>query len=374
MSSFSKKKADLISIRQIRWLIISIIASTGIAYMPSMVIGIAGKSAWISIFVAGLVSLFLISIILYTNSFFEQKTIFEYSPLLLGKVLGSIVSLVYLVLLFFELMYVTYEIAKIAEANYIYVHRSPVILSILGYILSIYMLNGGIGIIARVNDFMMAPILLFFLFLFALDIPFIRIDRILPLAPENWMDVGKGIPLPLVFFSEISLISILWGHSRKENPNKKVKSTVLFIFFILILIICLLILTIISTFGEERASTLSFPLFTLGKEILYGDFLSNFQILLLPGILIFVTVKISIFLFALESGIKKLGWKSFQTIIPYLLGSMTIIFTFLTIRSQENLEYQLFTIGTKVILPLLVLIHLLLWIILLVKKKFYLKN
>lgn len=369
MDSFRKDTADLISVRQIGWLATSVVASTGITFMPSIIIEVAGKSAWISILLAGLGGLLLTGVILYTNCFFVQKTIFEYASILLGKFLGSVMSLIYLANLYFLLMIITYEGARVAESNFIYVHRSPLILSILGYILCIYMVNGGIGVVTRINDFFLIPVLCLFLTLLILNIPFMKLDYALPLAPENWKHVGVAIPLPMLFFVEISLISVFLAYSRQSDLKNKSRLTVFIPIGIITVLMSVLSFIFVSTFGEKRASILDLPLFTLVKEIFYGNYLSNFQILLLPAVLIFVVVKISLFLLVLEKGIRSIGWPgSYEWILPILISVSIISATFSTIHNQQEMV-NLLTIAVKVCTPMLVGIHLFLWIVLLCRKR-----
>ncbi len=361
MTQFNRNKADLISFRQLGWLMITVYLSTGITFGQTLLAEKAGKSGWLSILIAGLVTLLLLWIIVETSIKNPKQSLVENLRSRLGKALGNIVTVIYLLLIFFLLIMITYQAVRITELNFIYIYINPYIFIVIAYLLVIYMITGGATILVRVNDTILPIFLLLLLVIMILDIPFIELDRGRPLWPGNWGDVIRGASLPLILFSELTAISMLWPYCRDHHDKKKAIKTMGFLVVQGILIMSFIAWALIITFGAERTSSLIVPIYYLAREIFYGQFISNFQILLLPMILGSIMIKIALFIFVLTDGLQQMGWSKYSWSIPYLLSTAVIISTMNLIKSDHQFSYYLTHVSVWLI-PALFFIHSFLWL------------
>ncbi|MBO8173259.1 MAG: endospore germination permease [Bacillaceae bacterium] len=362
MASFHKQKADRVSTRQLGWMLITVHLATGITFAQRSIAEEAGKGGWLSIALAGAGGLLILYLILKTHEYYPNQSLVQYARSALGKWVGGLVALIYLGVLFYLLMIITYEAGRIAEFNYIYVYISPIILMGMAYIfLVLYMVTGGIAIVARVNDFVYPIFFLLIAMALLLNIPFIKMDRMLPMVPADWNGVMKAVPIPLLFFVETTLLSLLWPYCRENDKVKKGLKDIGRALLISTVGMTIIFLSLIVTFGEERTSYLEVPIYYLAREIFFGQFLSNFQILLLPVMFGSIIIKISVFVFALSSGIQDMGFKKSVWVIPSLVSIMAIVSAYTFIESSHQMA-QMIKGAALWVPPFFFIMHLVLFI------------
>lgn len=361
MTQFNRKKADLINFRHVGWLIITVFLSTGITFGQTFLAEKAGKSGWVSILIAGFAALLLMLMIIQTSMKNQKQSLIEQFRSWMGKILGSLMSVIYLIVLFSLLILITYQAVRIIELNFIYIYIDPYIFIVSTYLLVIYMIGGGAAILVRINDLIL-PLFLFLLFVInILNLPFIEPDRGRPLWPGDWGDVFKGVPLPLILFSELTIIAMFWPYCREHHDRKKAIKALGVSVICGVLIMSFIAWILIITFGPERTSSLNVPIYYLAREIFYGQFISNFQILLLPMILGAIMIKIAVFVFVLTDGLQQLGWRKYTKIIPYFISSAVIVTTMNTIQGDHQFSFYLNQVAVWGI-PVLFVIHSLLWL------------
>ncbi len=86
--------------KQVAFIIFGVLVGYGIVSLPKKMAEQAGTGGWISLLIATIISLLVTYIIIYLGYTFENKTLYEYSQILLGKTITYIIIWIYIVYFF----------------------------------------------------------------------------------------------------------------------------------------------------------------------------------------------------------------------------------------------------------------------------------
>lgn len=142
---------DSITNRQIAFMIFAVVVGYGIINLPNDAAAAAGTGAWIPLAINTAVIVIFTYFITYLGYNHENKTLFEYGQKLLGKTLGKIVTVVYMIYFIVLLSYVVREYSEIITL--IFLPNTPVwAVSLFLLLVAGYALTKNLGTIARLTE------------------------------------------------------------------------------------------------------------------------------------------------------------------------------------------------------------------------------
>ena len=308
-------------------------STVALAFLPVLTTGTARQDAWASSIVMYLGTVVLLLVIVGLAVKFPDKTIVEYSDILLGTVLGKLIS--FLILWMFLHMAATEARIYGELINIAFLVNTPVVLIQAGMVtlaaLTVYL---GIEVVGRMADFVV-PWFVVFIF-FSLLIPIIDIQ------PENFGPIlARGIS-PIISSSltpiaiAIQILTVAMILPRANEPNKGIKTTLAAI-SLASLMVMLVSIIVIAVVGPELGANAVFPFLFAIRNIETGEILERIEVftVLAWGLGIYVTL--SVYLYCGAKGISQ--WLNLESYRP-LVFPMAVIWTALSIHSYDTV-YQL---------------------------------
>jgi len=359
-----------ISYKQIIFITFTCRIIVAITYLPSLASPTASQDMWISD-ILSLPFLFIISVPIYLLwKRFPDKTIFEYSKIIGGKI-GIIIGLLYV---WFFIHFTAITICQYCFfLNSAVMPETPMLFFIITLVLlGMYMTYSGIEVICRVSELIFPVIIIAIL---AITLSLVNEMDFNLLKPV--METGMA---PLLFDGyttasrtvEILVIAMLLPYLNDKQKAKKVivLSYVLIVIFFVIISILILI-----TFGADLGKTLMFPIFDVIRLISLGGFYERVESIHMAIWILGGLIKISMYLYLATLGLSQsLNLNSYKpVVIP--MGVFLVVLTFLI--SESIIELRNFTssdIFNPYALVYIIIIPMILFLISIVRKKGATKN
>ncbi|HQD06549.1 MAG TPA: endospore germination permease [Bacillota bacterium] len=330
---------EIISHRQLFFIIYIMRTFVVISYMPTLTSGEALQDAWLSTLVALLFALPQVWLIAAMGAGFPGETVFQYGPRLLGPWLGRLVTIPFL---WHFLWIASLELRLYAEVvATAFMVETPIIVVVLSMVIvAAVAAAAGIEVVGRLVD------LLFPLFLltivFALIFPLIKADfaNLLPVLDRGWGPVLSSTIIPTVMTSQIMVLLVIM--SSLNRPQKFVAKALgaLALSYTTLLVGVILV---ISTLGAEEGARSLFPFFRMVRSISVGGFLQRVEALnIIPwGLGIYIALSVN--LWSGSRGVQQiLNLKGYRPLIP----PMAVIWVILSIHGFDDV-FQL----KRIILP-----------------------
>jgi spore germination protein KB len=246
-----------ITSKQAGWLTISVIISTAILFMPAIVVGQAKQDAWLSVILSTILGLIITYIVITLGLRFPDKTIIEYSQDVLGKFLGKIFGLVYILWLIYFESVVIREFSDFLITTVM--RETPLLVFVFSIVfVSWFTVIQGLEVIARTNEFLLPFIIASILFIVIMVSPDINTKMFFPVLEKGFIPIIKGAYTPLAWFGEIATMLMIIPYI---NSPKEIKKS----FPIAILVISFLLIiggvTSIGVLGPAQSASLEFPFF-----------------------------------------------------------------------------------------------------------------
>lgn len=312
--------------RQATFLLITIIVSEGILFMPATVTALSGQDGWLSILAALPVALGIGCLWVALGKRFPGKTPFEYTEIILGRVLGKIMGCIY----FWGWIEVASHILReyTSLLNAVFMPETPLLVFVLlGAGISLYATYSGLETIVRINQIFMSPMLIAIVLIFLLDIPQMNINNLLPVYDSGFLPIIKGTFAPVFYFGHLILLSFLIPYlNRPQESFSILLRTVLacWLFFEISVVGSTLV------FGPAVASVYYSPVLSSARMVHLANFLERLEVLLMIAWLTGGLIKISINLWVAALGLAQLlKLKSHRPlIIPVglLVANFSILF------------------------------------------------
>ena len=349
-------KYEVISERQATILIILFIIGS------SFLLGSGGQAkqdAWIAIIIAMTWSIILLLMFSRILSLFPRKDLFDILQIIMGKLLGKIISILMIWFAFHDGTLVLRNLAEFTST--LVFNETPVAVPMIFFsILLIWCLKGGIEVLGRWSEFFIWMVILIFLTISALSISQIDISRLKPILSSGFTPILKGAFSSFSFpFGETVVFTMVFSNISKVKNYKKT-----FIIGLLIGggLIFLATFRNILLLGSETLSRVYFPSTMAISLINLGEVLERLEMLVAIEFLVCVFVKVSICTFAVCNGISKVfGFNDYKfTATPVVL--LMLSFSFIVYKSIMEMTFFAFSIWPfyafpfEVIIPLIVFI------------------
>lgn len=349
-------KNEVISERQGAILIILFIAGS------TFLIGSGGQAkqdAWIAIIIA--ISWASILLLMFSRilSLYPGKDLFDILEILMGKIIGKIISIL---MIWFAFHLGTLVIRNLSEfTNTLVFPDTPVVLPMIFFaVLLIWALKEGIEVLGRWSEFFIWVFILVFIFISILSISQMDINRLKPILNNGFGPLLKGSLSSFTFpFGETVVFTMVFSNiSKAKNYNK------IFIAGLWVggLIIFLTVLRNLLVLGSETVGQVYFPSTMATSLIHMGELLQRLEMETAMILLICTFSKTIICLFAVCNGISKVfGFEDYRFIAtPVTL--LMLNFSFFIYKSTMEMSSWAFNIWPyysfvfEVLIPLIIFI------------------
>lgn len=332
--------------------IYEVIATTGIIA--------AKRDAWLTVPLAYVIGTIIGIYMIKLGLLFPDKTIVQYLPIILGKFIGKIIGLIYILIIFFTT-------ALLIRANLdtfaLVMPLTPKIaMSILLTILVVYASICGFEVFARVIEFFMPIVISIILMIILLNISDINLRNLSPILENGISPLIKSIPTQSAFAFETVLFLGMWFPCLTiKNKGMKMLSIGM---CICMLVLTLLTIGIIGFYGTEFASIYNFNFFQMSRYILLGEFFSGLDVLSILIWLVTAFIQIEVFFYPTVIGIAQwLNLKNYKSLIfPVAVISVALSFIPPNVIVVHNYDfnknvYAIFPFGLSI--PIIYLIAVL---------------
>lgn len=295
------------------FLLVMAIFATVILFVPGVSASYARQDAWISLLLAAAGAVIIALLTVNLSRRFPGRTLFDYLEIILGKIPGKAVGLLYLSWFLYDSAAVTREYASFLTL--IFFPNTPlIVISTVTVAATAYAVFGGLETLARVNQLFFPVIMGSMLVLFCLSIPRMDAINLLPVLEAGPVSIIKGALVPLGWFGEILLISVLLPYvNRPERARRIALVSVLIVAFIFELSV----IGAISVFGPSVTASYFLSLLNNARVINIANFIDRLEVLVMFIWVFSGGVKLGVFYWATALGSAQvMGLKDYRWLIP----------------------------------------------------------
>jgi spore germination protein KB len=310
-----------ITAKQLFWIITILEIGMTLLLTQSPAVTEAHQDAWISFALAGLAGVGITFVAGKLSLLYPNQTFIEYSQTILGKWLGRIIVIPYMIQLFATMGIILRQSTDFIQMTLFKNTPLIVLISLMLYLMVYVTYKGGIVGIARCSELIGPAIFIVIIITMALSLNNIEWKQILPIyADSGWQGILRGGLAPLSLLGESSLLMMLI--SFVENPKKGVSSALSGVGIVSFLIMIITI-EVIMVFGSGLTARIWFPYFEMVRYISVLEFLQNVEIIVTVVWILSVFIKLSTFLFITSHSLGQLfGLKDSRKLIWFIALSL----------------------------------------------------
>ena len=333
---------DKITTSQAVVIIINYILATGILTLPrASVEKVKTPDVWISVFLGGVVAMIAGVIIVKLSQQYPDKTFYQYNQDIIGKWLGSFISICVIVY-FFTIS--AFEVRIMAEVTSLFLlEGTPTWAIILPFLwVGIYLISGGINTIARLFEIIFPITFVIFLLVAFLSLGIFEIDNLRPVLGLGVVPMLKGIKTATLAFLGPEIMLLIVAFMYPSDKSKAVK-VVLVGITIPLLFYVITVVMVIGALSIEGVMTRTWPTIELMRSFeIPGLIFERFESFLLVIWIMQIFATFSITYYAAALGLAQLFKKNMN---PFLYGLLPIIY--IIAMTPKNIN-DLFTFGDKI--------------------------
>ncbi|KAB2330146.1 GerAB/ArcD/ProY family transporter [Cytobacillus depressus] len=310
---------------QIFWLMFTFETGNMLLLTVGPPIIVAKQDAWISSLIAIFFGIAVVFAATKVGLFFPNKTLVEFTKLILGKWLGTIIIFFYFIQWYSVIGTILGEFAEFTITILLPTTPSWILILTMLLLMIYVTYTGGIEGIARCSEVFGPMVLLMVVLLVILSLPNMEFDRILPIYSETgFREILKGSFSPLSFLGEsvIMMMMISFMDQPKQGPLKAIWGIALSGF-----LVSTVIISVLTIFGPEVASKFLFPAFETIRFINVMNFIQNLEIIAVLVWILSAFIKVSLYFFSASYGtaqiLKLKDWRKmiwFVAIITFLIA------------------------------------------------------
>ena len=254
---------DRLTTAQVTVQLYAAMVGVGVLSLPHTVSRNAGVDGWIAILIAGLYSMIAVSLMAYIGSRFPGKSLIQYAPLLLGRPLGILILIGFIV---YFLLFVGTVVRISADVTKLFLlDLTPVEIVVISMLVtSTYLIQHGINAIARFNELIQPATLLLLLFVLTQTLRETEFGRLLPVLGDGITPVLYA--LPSIFFAFLGYETLLFIQPFMEKPDKAKPASLIAIGSTMLLYLLLTVLST-ATLGSSETALVKYPTLAIIKSI-----------------------------------------------------------------------------------------------------------
>jgi spore germination protein KB len=333
------------------------IQATAILLVPAITAAEAKRDFWLSPVWASLIGFFTVYIAYLLNKRYPDKTLIEYGESILGRFLGKVLGLVYLLFYLHVVGIVIREYGEYVVGSFF--NRTPMTV-IMGTMLLVCAFNvrGGLEVIGRSAQ-MFVPIVMFlFVWIVILLIPDLDPKNMLPFMEHGPGPSLMGSLVPQGLFSEFILISFMLPYV--SDKEKGMKWGMISVFTVML---TLLITNIASLFlFGDTAETYTYPVMVAARYISIADFFEHLEAAVMAIWVVGTFIKISLFYYVITLGTAQWLKLSSYRQLTFPIGFLLLIISLWVTPNLQDLVHFISTItpfyfiSVQTVIPSLLLI------------------
>jgi spore germination protein (amino acid permease) len=276
----------------------------GIVGLPRIVYLEAKHDAWISVFLGGVFSAFVLAMMVLMLRKYESADLYGIQVDVLGKWFGNAMNIfymLYMTLSFFVILMNYIEIVQV----WIFPELPTWLLSLALILLTIYAVNGGIRVIVGVTFLSVLGTIWIFFVLFV-PLQYADPKNLLPILNVDLKHIVKGIyrtSLSLMGFELIMFVYPYVKEKKKVFLYSQLGNLYTTIIFVLITMIS------ITFFAENGLARTIWPLFSMFKIVRLPN-LERFEFIAVSFWMLIILPNLCCYLWAASKGFKRImNWK-----------------------------------------------------------------
>ncbi|WP_179865587.1 endospore germination permease [Bacillus sp. AFS017336] len=328
----------------------------------------AKQDTWISLIMGLVIGCLLFYVILKLNSFFPEIPFTKYIQHILGKYVGKVLALIYIVYFIYYAALVLRNCEDLLVVS-LYSSSSLISIGILMVFLIMYALYKGFETFARANEFMFFVSIFFILLFIGLEMisNIINFNNLRPVLENGWEPVLKATPLLVSNpFGEIFIFTMILPYL---NNQKKAKIGISSLLMYGVIVTMLSILNI-SILGVSEIERTIYPFLTSVSYINIADSIQKLDTFLVILTVYNFFIKITVYLYCAVSGSADLFGVKRSSDLIYPIAIIVLICSLWL--APNYIEQRIKTAEIVPILlqlPLQIIIPVILLIIVLIRRK-----
>lgn len=319
---------------QLGLLLVTLVLSTSVLFVPAVTAELAGRDGWMSVLIlATFFGLLVAWVGISLGLRFPKESIIEYSPKILGPLLGQVIGFTYIFFFIWVNSVVLREFGDLMVTAFM--PETPKLVFVVALVLLAgYAVKNGLEVMARANQFLFPMLLASILALVGLAATEFQVKQFLPVLENGITPVLKGSFPPSAWRGEIVLLVMMLPNlSRPQESRKASAYAVVFLGVVLTLDT----MVAVGVFGAELTSHLTFPFFALSR---YGQVTMLFQRMEALVVVIWVAgvmVKVALFYYCAVLALAQ--WLNLKDFKPLVLpvGVILTVWSFTTFENSREL-------------------------------------
>lgn len=288
-----------------QFLILVIITTIGdaILVLPTIVSHVAQQDAWLSTLIGLVLGMLVVLLFITVGNLYPNLSFVQYILKILGKWIGSIVVIFFLIFLFLSVSAHTRELADFITTQ-ILIETPIKVIHFMFITVIIFGVRCGLGTIARTSEVLYPVVFIFLLILFSLVLQDIRLEWIRPILNGGFKPVFSGALVATAFpFMELVVFLMFLPNITKQNKIKKnflkgalIGGSIL----VIVVLLCILVL------GDATTIRSVYPTFALARSISIGNSIQRIEGIIAILWTITVYIKITLYAYAFHIGLVQL--------------------------------------------------------------------
>jgi len=322
-----------ISLRQFTIIVTIFTIGSSILVAPSGISAEAKQDAWLAALLCVSVSMLLIGLYVSLGSRFPDKTLMEYSEIVLGKWLGKAVSFLFIGYFFFLSALLLREIG-----DFITTHLMPETpiqaIHILFLCLVVMSVRLGLEPTIRAAELFFPYVIALFLLLVAFLSPQMKFDYMQPVLENGIKPVLRGAYhfLGLPFLELVVFLTIFPYVNQVKRAGKAFLTGAMSGGIMLIAIIAIAVSVLTADFTARQV----YPSFVLAKKINIANFLQRLEVIMAGIWFVTIFFKLAIAFYASVLGLAQtLKLKDYR-VLALPLGVILVV---LSLVASPNITY-----------------------------------
>lgn len=312
------------------WLLVNLMGTTMVLFIPFSAVTISRQDAWIAPFVGALYGAYTIYIAYRLSTLFPGKTFFEYLPLIVGNVAGKILGLAYILYLLYLTSSVIREFVALLYGTGTYRLTPPLVITLIFMAATTYVVFSGFEVIGRIVGLYAFIVSLIIIGFIVIAIPYMKFDALLPIGEAGFKAIVKSEVVGFAYRNELFLLAMILPYikSNREGYIAANIANLLLTFFMVIIIIAM-----VTVLGVETTSRSIYAVFFL------ADFVPpiGIKVFLVTTFVAAFWGKVALLQFCLSDGIAKmLSLKSYHYIV-LPVAALLLVFSFTFYKSVPDM-------------------------------------
>lgn len=348
-----------ISTNQFIWLLISVITSYAIAFVPSMLLRVTKPDGWIAVTLAWTADLLLAVVFAHMGLRFPGQTMVRYATTVLGPWLGKPVGFMFPLFFWFVSALLLRWVSEMLIILFLPGTPSVVVAAAI-LVVAAYGARAGLETVARAAE-LTAPIFIAVVaILLLLVTPHMDFAYLPPTLEEGIMPPLRGVPLALSFLAICIIMGMFQAFQNEPHRALFAKFTALTTGSLVIIGILLASVTLL---GPEVAAGSLYPDLAIVRVIAIGEFFERIEVLWMATAVAAAVLSLAILLWAVALGVAEtFGFREYKPLV-FPLAGLILPTTLLIFKGQVG---EL--VFTRTVFPLYALtveagLELLIWLV-----------